>query len=340
MKISNFDELLRVLDEDTKEEKEILSSNNMGMRKINGYFNESSIIINDDDKGINTSFPNEELSMNKFVIRRKLRYCTINEHRHEYIEIIYVLKGEFEQSIEGKKYKMKKGDFCIFDKNTRHSCEAINENNIVINILITPKFFDGVFMHLLCDDNYISNFIVNTLYSMNSTQNFIKFHIEEGTTLQMILHNLLIEYFSENTRSIAAINGYLLILFTELSRALIQINKKSIDESQKFIKEQVLNYIRKNYKDINLKTMAKFFNFHPSYLSNLIKKEFGKNLKDLIMEVRMAEACNLLENTNITIEAIINEIGYVNNSYFYKIFKKEYGCTPIEYRNNIKENVI
>jgi YesN/AraC family two-component response regulator len=333
MKISNFEELIRYLDEDTAEEKEILSNNSIGIRKMD---NGNSIIINQDIKGISTSFPNEELTRNRFAIRRKYRYCTINEHRHEYIEIVYVLKGEFEQSIEGEKYKMKKGDFCIFDRNTRHASEAINKNHIVINILLTPKFFDGVFMHLLSDDNYISNFIVNTLYAMNSTQNFIKFHIHEGTTIHMILQNLLIEYFSESTRSKAAINGYLLILFAELSRALIQINEAAVDESQKVIKEKVLNYIRKNYKDINLKTMAKYFNFHPSYLSNLIKKEFGKNLKDLLMEVRMAEACNLLENTNVTIEAIINEIGYVNNSYFYKIFKKQYGCTPIEYRNNIK----
>lgn len=333
MSINNFDELLTFLDKDTNEEKEILN-NIMKMKK-----EDIAERINIDAKGIKTILPNEELAMNKFVIRRKLRHWAINEHRHEYIEIIYVLKGEFEQSIEGKKYKMKKGDFCIFDKNTRHSCEAINENTTAINILITPKFFDGVFMHLLCDDNYISNFIVNALYTMNSTQNFIKFHVGENTTLQMILHNLLIEYFSGNTRSRAAINGYLLILFTEISRELIQINEASIDASQKIIKEKILNYIRKNYKDINLKTMAKDFNFHPSYLSNLIKKEFGKNLKDLLMEVRMAEACNLLENTNLTIDAIINEIGYVNNSYFYKIFKKKFGCTPIEYRNNIKENV-
>jgi YesN/AraC family two-component response regulator len=336
MKISNFDELIRYLDKDTEEEKEILSNNEINIGKKDEYLNGTSIIINQDTKGISTSFPNEELTRNRFAIRRKFRYCTINEHRHEYIEIVYVLKGEFEQSIEGEKYKMKKGDFCIFDKNTRHASEVINKNHIVINMLLTPKFFDGVFMHLLSDDNYISNFIVNTLYTMNSTQSFIKFHIDEGTTLHMILQNLLIEYFSESTRSNAAINGYLLILFTELSRALIQINETVVDESQKVVKEKVLNYIRKNYKDINLKTMAKYFNFHPSYLSNLIKKEFGKNLKDLLMEVRMAEACNLLENTNVTIEAIINEIGYVNNSYFYKVFKKEYGCTPIEYRNNIK----
>lgn len=335
MKINNFDELIKYLDEDTSEEKNILKNNYRLASNIGKYGNGSAIIINQDKEGINTSFPNEELTEAKFAIKRKMRYCTINEHRHEYIEIVYVLKGEFIQSIEGQKYKMEKGDFCIFDKNTRHASEAINKNHIVINMLLTPKFFDGVFMHLLSDDNYISNFIVNTLYAMNSSQNFIKYHVKEGTTLHMLLEKLLIEYFSESTRSKAAINGYLLILFAELSRALTQSNEDLINESNKVIKEEVFNYLRENFKDIKLKSMAEYFHFHPSYLSNLIKKEFGKNLKDLLMEIRMAEACNLLENTNMTIETIINEIGYTNNSYFYKVFKKQYGCTPIDYKNRI-----
>lgn len=336
MKINNFDELIKYLDEDTNLEKNILNSNHMSNNIVYKYDNGSKIIINRDKEGIITSFPNEELTEAKFLIRRSLRYCTINEHRHEYIEMVYVLKGEFVQCIEGQNYKVNEGDFFIFDKNSRHALEVLNKNNIVLNMLLTPEFFDGVFMHLLSDDNYISNFIVNALYSMKHTQNFIKYHVAEGTTLHMILQNLLIEYFSESKRSKAAINGYLLILFTEISRELIEINEEEVYESQKLVKERVLNYIRKNYKNTNLKTMAKYFNFHPSYLSNLIKKEFGKNLKELLMEVRMAEACNLLENTNVTIESIINEIGYVNNSYFYKVFKKHNGCTPIEYRNNVK----
>lgn len=336
MKINNFDELIKYLDEDTNLEKNILNSNHMSNNIVYEYDNGSKIIINRDKEGIITSFPNEELTEAKFLIRRSLRYCTINEHRHEYIEMVYVLKGEFVQCIEGQNYNVNEGDFFIFDKNSRHALEALNKNHIVLNMLLTPEFFDGVFMHLFSDDNYISNFIVNALYSMKHTQNFIKYHVAEGTTLHMILQNLLIEYFSESKRSKAAINGYLLILFTEISRELIEINEEEVYEAQKLVKERVLNYIRKNYKNINLKTMAKYFNFHPSYLSNLIKKEFGKNLKELLMEVRMAEACNLLENTNVTIESIINEIGYVNNSYFYKVFKKHNGCTPIEYRNNVK----
>jgi len=337
MKINSYNELIKYLNKDSIVEKNLLINNkNMDYNRFE-YDNGSKIIIDQDKEGICTSFPNEELIRDKFVIRRKLRYCAIKEHKHEYIEIVYVLKGDFIQSIKGQKYKMEKGDFCIYDKNTLHASDTINEDHIVINMLLTPEFFDGVFMHLLSDDNYISNFIVNTLYSMNTTQKFIKCHVNEGTTLHMIIQNLLIEYFSESTRSKAAINGYLLILFAELSRVLTQSNEAVINESQNVIKEEVLKYIRNNFKDVNLKSMAKYFHFHPSYLSNLIKKEFGKNLKDMLMEVKMAEVCNLLENTNKTIETIINEIGYTNSSYFYKVFKKQYGCTPMDYRNKIGE---
>lgn len=290
------------------------------------------IIMKKDEEGVYTSFPNEEVIKDKFTIRVKRRDIITYKHRHEYIEIVYVLEGEVIQNINGQEQKMRKGDICILDKNVQHSSQALKKSDVVINMLLTPEFFDGVFMNLLSDNNHISNFIVNSLYSMNTTQKYITYHVEEKTTLYMILESLLIEYFSEETRSMTALNGYLLIFFTELSRSLTEIKEEAINKFIKSLKNELHNYMKENFKNCDLKAMAEHFHFHPNYLSNLIKREFGKNLKDILMELRMAEATNLLKNTDMTIENIINEIGYTNNSYFYKIFKKQYGCTPVDYR--------
>ncbi len=293
------------------------------------------IIMEKDKEGVYTSFPNEEVIKDKFTIRVKRRDFFIPKHRHEYIEIVYVLEGRVIQYINRQKQELEKGDICILDKNVQHTSEALKKSDVVINMLLTPEFFDGVFMNLLSDDNHISNFIVNSLYLMNTTQKFITYHVEEKTTLHMILESLLMEYFSEKTRSMAAINGYLLIFFTELSRGLTESKEEVINKLLKSLKKELLNYMRDNFKNCDLKTMAEYFHFHPNYLSNLIKKEFGKNLKDILMELKMTEATNMLTNTDITIENIINEVGYINNSYFYKVFKKQYGCTPADYRKGI-----
>ncbi|TXC90676.1 helix-turn-helix domain-containing protein [Metabacillus litoralis] len=293
------------------------------------------IIMEKDENGIVTSYPNNEVRIDKVAIRRKLKYIPIYEHKHEYIEIVYVLQGSFIQEIKGRQIQMSKGDLCIFDRNVVHSSIPLGESDVVVNIILTPEFFDGIFMYLLSDDNNISNFIINSLYSKSKSQNFLKHHVKEGTMVQKILENLLLEYYSTELRSSTAINGYFLILFTELSREISDRTGELINVEQYKVKEKILKYIRDQYKDTNLNKMANSFNFHPSYLSSLIKKEFGKNLKDLLLEVRMTEASKLLKNTDMTIENIVHEVGYTNYSHFYKVFKKTYGMTPNQYKTNI-----
>jgi AraC-like DNA-binding protein/quercetin dioxygenase-like cupin family protein len=293
---------------------------------------EWKIIMDIDEEGIITSYPNEELQTNKFVIRRKTKNLPILKHKHEYIEIVYVLEGSFTQAIKGKQIEMNKGDLCILDRNVVHSSLPLGDSDVSVNIILTPEFFDGIFMHLLADDNYISNFIINSLYTKSKAQNFLIHHVKDDSVIKIILENLLLEYYSTEIKSSAAINGYLLILFTELSREITYSTGELIKDEQHKVKEKISTYIRNRYKDTNLKEMADYFHFHPSYLSSLVKKEFGKNLKDLLTDIRMSEASKLLKNTDMTIENIVFEIGYTNFSYFYKVFKKTYGMTPNEYK--------
>jgi AraC-like DNA-binding protein/mannose-6-phosphate isomerase-like protein (cupin superfamily) len=299
--------------------------------------NNWKIIMDKDEEGIITSYANNEVKTNKFAIRRKTKYIPILKHKHEYIEIVYVLEGRFIQEIKGRQIEMNKGDLCILDKNVVHSSLPLSDSDVVVNIILTPEFFDGIFMHLLSDDNYISNFIINSLYSKSKAHNFLIHHVKDDSVIKIILENLLLEYYSTVIKSSAAINGYLLILFTELSREITYSTGEFIKGEQNKVKEKISTYIRNRYKDTNLNEMADYFHFNPSYLSVLVKKEFGKNLKDLLTDVRMSEASKLLKNTEMTIENIVYEVGYNNISHFYKVFKKTYGVTPNQYKTNMLE---
>ena len=77
---------------------------------------------------------------------------------------------------------------------------------------------------------------------------------------------------------------------------------------------------------------ASHFNFHPNYLSALIKKSTGKSFKELIQAQKLTRSSILLTNSNMPIYEIASEIGYQNLSFFYKKFKDYYGITPNEYR--------
>lgn len=330
MIIRNYEELKDFLENHYEEnEEKIREISDNGKYKI---FDSEQFILKFDDDGNYTSYPNEKLKKSKFKIRKKHCDLDIPEHRHEYMEIVYLLEGEIHMEIEGKSILMKKNNICIMDKNVKHSNKPLSENDLAVNILLTSQKFDSVFMHLLSDDNYISNFIINSFYSDNKTKKYMIHEIEQNSFLESVLINLICEYYSDSIRCESKINGCLLLLFTELSRVFNKPSEIKIKKKHSKIKEDIMEYLKNQYKDTSLLKAAEHFHFHPNYLSSLVKKEFGKNFKDLLIDIRMVEAAKMLRTTNKKINIIVDEIGYSNEAYFYRQFKDKYNMTPFEYR--------
>lgn len=87
--------------------------------------------------------------------------------------------------------------------------------------------------------------------------------------------------------------------------------------------------------DLSLKTHAKLLNVNASYLSTLFKKETGSSLTDYVNHKRIAQAIFLLNSTNMQIQTIAQFCGIPDVNYFTKVFKKQIGKTPKEYRDSI-----
>lgn len=84
--------------------------------------------------------------------------------------------------------------------------------------------------------------------------------------------------------------------------------------------------------DLSVKTLADQVYLHPVYLSKIYKAETGEALGDYIIRMRMERAAHLLKNSGKKIYEITSELGYQNPQYFSKMFKKQYGMTPNEFR--------
>ena len=68
-------------------------------------------------------------------------------------------------------------------------------------------------------------------------------------------------------------------------------------------------------------------------MSRILKDYIGKSFINIIQDIKTQKACELLRNANISINNIIDIVGYSNTSHFYRVFKKQYNMTPVEYRN-------
>ena len=113
---------------------------------------------------------------------------------------------------------------------------------------------------------------------------------------------------------------------------------RSSNKKNMAIVESAMKYMRTNYtKNLALSKIAKAAYVNTYYLSHLFKKELGMTVVDYLTKVRIEEAKNLLRNDRKSIIEIALEVGYEDQSYFSKVFKKSEHTTPMIYR---KKNLI
>lgn len=95
----------------------------------------------------------------------------------------------------------------------------------------------------------------------------------------------------------------------------------------------ILKYIHQNYsEEITVKSLAKYVAMDENYLSNLFKKEMGDTLIRYLHRVRIDKAKHFLIETDFSIGEIAERVGFMNNNYFIKIFRRFTDKTPGNYR--------
>ncbi|MFC4598209.1 response regulator [Cohnella hongkongensis] len=96
---------------------------------------------------------------------------------------------------------------------------------------------------------------------------------------------------------------------------------------------EIVKYIDSRYaEEITLQDLAERFFLSREYISRKFKQQFGENLSDYIERVRMEKAKLLLMNPQYRIAQVAELVGYRDEKYFSKVFKKLEGLSPNEYR--------
>lgn len=99
--------------------------------------------------------------------------------------------------------------------------------------------------------------------------------------------------------------------------------------------DSIQDYIDRNYcsNGLSLDAVAEHFRKNPAYLSKVFKKETGFNFSDYITKKRMERGKELLGDLSLKIYEIAEMTGYADASNFIKVFKKNCGMSPNEYRS-------
>ena len=131
------------------------------------------------------------------------------------------------------------------------------------------------------------------------------------------------------------------IIKASISALVVAVNKlpqiQNNEEGQDERLTAMLNYIQNNYQTVTLESVAEQFHLSEPYVSKYIKDKSGKTFGEHVAHIRMKRAKTLLKNGNMTVENIAYAIGYQNVEHFNRTFKKSFDMTPIQYRNESRE---
>ncbi|NGM83761.1 response regulator [Paenibacillus sp. 7124] len=102
---------------------------------------------------------------------------------------------------------------------------------------------------------------------------------------------------------------------------------------------RIKNYIDDNFfTDIHLTMFSEQYFLSKEYLSRLFKERFGFGIYEYVLKVRMDKAKEMLDDPAIQIQQISSKVGFNDNAYFSKAFKKYSGLSPSEYRNRMMQS--
>lgn len=314
------DEIVRQLSVITEEEQRILD----GQKNINKtiYTKKRELVIESE----------HFLQKGKLIqVRTHTRFVHFPKHRHNYVELIYMCKGSTTHMIDGNEVVLEEGDLLFLNQNAVQEILPAGAEDIAINFIILPQFFDTAFEMIGADDNLLKDFLVGSLCEDSRRTSYLYFHVADVLPIQNLIENMIWSLLNNqmNKRSCNQLTMGLLVLHLLNHIEKMETGGKAYHQE---FEVTVLNYVETRYRDGSLSELAELMGYNIYWLSREIKKHTGKTYKELVQMKRMNQAAYMLENSHVPVAEIIRMVGYDNTSYFHRKFKERYGMSPKEFR--------
>ena len=314
-------ELLDMLKKITPEEQELLD----GSREIRKerYTNRRDFVVD------------SRLLLEKgrlIEIRPHTRFAYFPKHRHNYVEMVYMCAGTTTHIINSSnELVLKEGDLLFLNQNVYHEILPAGEKDLAVIFIILPEFFDRP-ISMVERENILRDFLISTLAGDTAINDYLYIKTKGIIPVENLLENMIWTILGRHPMMDTINQTSMGLLLMNLSRFADQIGRSDPQHEEQSLMFSVLDYIEHHYQNGTLAEISELSHLPTYQVSRMLKKRTGKNFKELLQLRRLQQAAYLLQNTTLSIDKIIVHIGYENSSYFYRVFREKYGCSPSEYR--------
>lgn len=250
----------------------------------------------------------------------------LNENGDISLIIVY---GKYNIRLDEKDVKLVTGNIVLLKQGYKIKYNTEEDNSKICIINFHKKFFDTHLISQMADCPILYDFIRLDTKSLE----YLVFDISVQEIVKNYLNILLYEVSNLNEKSDKLVKAALILFLTNLHHD----HQKSLVISESSMMKDYdigkwLRYMADNYSTVTLTSMAEHFNFHPTYFSVRFKALANCQFSEKLLEIKLEKAKWLLITTNISVQNIVDMIGFKEKSYFYRAFKKRYGITPLQYR--------
>lgn len=284
------------------------------MGKQDGFKDEKYIIIPTESFGDYVDHPlvrTAYLTDVGFFPRANAHYREREEGIDQYI-LIYCTEGRGVVEVEGRLYHMGQSDaFCI-PKNRRHKYYADQQDPWSI-----------LWVHFRGE---------NMKYFPLEECRVISINSRHSDNRMMVLFKLLFRVLERNYTL-----GNFIYISQVLSLILSEVYyREKVDESSTQDRHvtMVIRYMYQNLcRNLTLLDISEEVQLSKSYLNAIFKAQTGRSPIEFFIHLKMQQACKLLKSTDLYIYEVSSKLGYEDQYYFSRIFKKVMGMSPKDYKN-------
>ncbi|ANY73185.1 AraC family transcriptional regulator [Paenibacillus ihbetae] len=274
------------------------------------------------------------------IYRITEEFGSLSDHMHDYFQIWYISRGEFDHTLFGQKYRMTQGSIFVLPPYSVHRVEMLPGKELeVLGCEFMPEFINE---HLHARTEQSGGFDQAFIESFMVPEDKIPLKIMLSSNSDLAVRELMTEMLAEfgrrGPRFELLLKANLLKLLGILSRELEENGAGGLTGPNNQYREPIMEsieFIHNHYdKPLSLQELCAVTMMSRTNFCRHFKEVTGRTFSQYVTNYRIRMAMRLLAQPELTVTEVCYKVGFNELPYFCRVFKKYTGTTPAYYKKN------
>ena len=251
----------------------------------------------------------------------------ISSHSHNYYEIYFFLEGDADYEIEGIRYSLQYGDYMLIPPGRKHRPVFHSSQSPYRRLVLwlSQPFYDQLAGNT-SDFSYSFDYVKDQ-DKYHFRTDYITFQQIQGRMLELIEEQGSNRPFRETSCRLMVCS--LLVALNKITYDRVNPSSPSYENA---LYLNVCDYINNHLnEELSLDKLAAFFFVSKYHISHIFKDNMGISVHQYILKKRLQAGKNMILSGE-SFSKVVNQYGFNDYTSFYRAFRKEFGLSPKEYR--------